>query len=296
MWTLLVGPGSPGRLYALIGELPAGFEDESTPRLLVSDDYGETWIDFPGGLPVQECVLNVNMDYATVDSLYVSTCEGLYHRSGGEWTLVSPLETRMVAVVYGSPDVLWAAGGRGAPGAIIRSNDRGVTWARADDGLIQFNGVATVALAPQDANTLYAIIMPKYAGSYLRRGTSGGQWTTMPTPLDNSVIGVGMSIDGANGDLYVVAKFPTSQLWRTRHPSTPDLADVQWEFVYDFGRDWDVELLGSGWSPDGLAMYANWSPLEWKYEGFAVVGVPELRRSLDGGLTWAPLAIPLSPG
>ncbi len=294
--TLLVGPGEPGRLYALIGELPAGFDGGGTSWLLVSDDYGETWTDFPGGLPAQNCVLNVNMDYATVDSLYASMCEGLYHWSGSEWIPLSPVETRMVTVVYGSPETLWAAGTRGAPGAVIRSNDGGMTWARADDGLVQFNGVATVALAPQDANTLYAIIMPKYAGSYLRRGTSGGQWTTMPTPLDNSQIGVGLTIDGANGDLYVMVKSPTSQLWGSQNASTPDLGQVQWWLVHDFGRDVDVELLASGWSAQGLALYANLSPLEWEDEGFAEVGVPELFRSLDGGLTWVPLPIPLSPG
>jgi hypothetical protein len=294
--TLLVGPGEPGLLYGLIGELPAGLGGGGTSWLLVSDDYGETWADFPGGLPAQDCVLNVNMDYATTDSLYASTCQGLYHWSGSEWMKLCSVETRMVSVVYGSPEVLWAAGMGGAAGAILRSNDGGVTWARADDGLIQFNGVATVALAPQDANILYAVIMPKYAGSYLRRGTSGGQWTTMPTPMGDSQIGVGLSIDGANGDLYVVVKSPTSQLWRSSNASTPDLAQVQWGLVHDFGRDVDVELLASGWSPQGLALYANLSPLEWEDEEWAEVGVPELFRSLDGGLTWAPLPIPLSAG
>lgn len=294
--TLLVGPGEPGRLYALIGELPAGFDGGETSWLLVSDDYGETWTGFLGGLPAQDCVLDVSMDYATVGSLYASTCEGLYHWSGSEWIPLSPVKTRMVAVVYGSPEVLWAAGGRGAPGAIMRSNDGGATWARADDGLIQFNGVATVALAPQDANTLYAIIMPKYAGSYLRRGTSGGQWTTMPTPLDNSQIGAGLTIDGANGDLYVMVKSPTSQLWRSGNASTPDLGQVQWQLVHDFGPDADVALLASGWSPQGLAVYANLSPLEWEDGEVAEIGAPVLHRSLDGGMMWVPLAIPLSPG
>jgi hypothetical protein len=294
--TLLAGPGEPGRLYALIGEVPAGLDDESTPWLLVSDDYGETWTNFPGGLPTQECVLNVNMDYATVDSLYVSTCEGLYHWSGSEWVRPSSLETRMVAVVYGSPEMLWAAGMGGTDGGVLRSNDGGLTWARADDGLIQFNGVATVALAPQDANILYAVIMPKYGGSYLRRGTSGGQWTTMPTPLDNSQIGVGLTIDGANGDLYVMVKWPTSQLWRSRNASTPDLGQVQWSLVHDFGRDVDAEVLASGWGPQGLALYANLSPVEWEDEEWAEIGVPVLSRSLDGGLTWEPLPIPLPPG
>ncbi len=293
--TLLVAPGEPGRLYALIGDLPAGFDDATTPWFLISDDYGDTWVDFPGGLPAQECVYNVNLDYATPDALYASTCKGLYRWTGAEWAVISPQQTRMVAIVYRQPEVIWAANIHPPVGAVARSVDGGVTWTRADGGLIQFNGMANVAVDPRDANALYGVIMPKYGGSYLRRGTGGGQWKTMPTPLENSQIGMGMTIDGATGALYVMVKSPISQLWRTLNPNVPDLNDVQWELVQDFGRDVDVELLASGWSPQGLALYANLWPLEWRDEGYAVRGTAVLHRSLDGGHTWAPLPLPVIP-
>ncbi|TKJ28098.1 MAG: hypothetical protein CEE40_12445 [Chloroflexi bacterium B3_Chlor] len=295
MRTLLAGPGEPGRLYALIGDLPAGFDGARTPWFLISDDYGENWSDFPGGLPAQECVRNVNLDYATPDALYASTCQGLYRWSGSEWTLIAPQETRMVAVVYGKPEVIWAANFRPRAGAVIRSSDGGASWTAAADGLVHFNGVANVAIDPRDSNALYGVIMPKYAGSYLRRGTGGGQWKTMPTPLDNSQIGVGMTIDGANGALYVVVKVPSHQLWRSINPNMPDVDEVQWELVHDFGRDVQVELLASGWSPGGLALYANLSPLDWQDASYALVGDPVLHRSLDGGRTWTPLLLPVLP-
>jgi hypothetical protein len=155
--------------------------------------------------------------------------------------------------------------------------------------LLSFNGVANLGLDPRDSNTLYAIIWPKYAGSYLRRGTADGLWKTMPTPDGNRTIGMGMSIDGATGDLYVVVSPPEPQLWRSRNPDAPDVNDVQWELVHDFGPDVQVELLGSGWSPEGLALYANVWPLVWRDAGFAEVGPAEVHRSLDGGQTWAPL-------
>ncbi len=198
----------------------------------------------------------------------------------------------MVAVVYGQPDVIWATGSFRTGGAVLRSNDGGVTWTPAGDGLIAFNGVANVAISPHDANTLYAVIWPKYAGSYLRRGTASGQWTTMPTPLDNSTINVGMTIDGATGALYVTVTSPTYQIWRTLNPNPPDLNDIHWELVHDFGRDVMLDLLASGWSPEGLALYASFWPLDWKDAGFAEVGEAVLRRSLDGGQTWIPLPIP----
>jgi hypothetical protein len=152
--------------------------------------------------------------------------------------------------------------------------------------------VANLGIDPRDANTLYAIIWPKYAGSYLRRGTAGGQWQTMPTPQDNSVIDTGMTIDGATGALYVIVTSPQAQLWRTLNPSLADVNAVHWELVHDFGHDVQVELLASGWSPQGLALYANVWPLTWLDASSAQVGAPVLSRSLDGGQTWAAMSLP----
>lgn len=290
--TLLAGPGEPGRLYALLTEPASGAWPAERVRFLISDDYGETWSSFPGGLPAEECVLNVNLDYATPDALYASTCQGLYRWSGTEWTLISPQQTGMVAVVYGKPELIWATETFEAGAWVIRSEDGGATWIPASNGIIAFNGVANVAIDPRDANTLYAIIWPKYGGSYLRRGTGSGQWSTMPTPLNNSVIGVGMTIDGATGALYVTMTAPDYQIWRSLNPNMPDLNDVDWELMHDFGRDVQVNLLASGWSPQGLALYANLWPLRWLDAGYAEVGPSVLHRSLDGGQSWTPLPIP----
>ena len=243
-------------------------------------------------------MLNVNLDYAAqpqrgeADALYASTCHGLFRWTESAWVPVSPQETGMVAIVYGRPEVIWATQAFADGGGVIRSDDGGGVWIPAGSGLISFNGVANLGIDPRDANSLYAIIWPKYAGSYLRRGTADGEWKTMPTPKNNSVIDTGMTMDGATGALYVVVTAPGAQLWRTLNPGAPDVNDVRWELVHDFGRDKQVELLASGWSPDGLALYANLRPLDWKDENLAKVGHPVLYRSLDGGETWSSLPIP----
>jgi hypothetical protein len=290
--TLLAGPGQPGRLYALLTEMSMAAWPAERVRFLISDDYGQSWSPFPGGLPAEECVVNVNLDYATPDALYASTCQGLYRWSGGEWILVSSQETGMVAVVYGRPQVIWATRAFSQGAAVIRSEDGGATWSPAGDGLSSFNGIANVGIDPRDANTLYAIIWPKYGGSYLRRGTANGQWQTMPTPLNNLQIDTGMTIDGATGALYVTVYASGWQLWRTLNPGAPDLTDLRWELVYDFGADiaW-ATLLASGWSPEGLALYANLSP--WLDKASGLTGGPALHRSLDGGQSWEALALGL---
>jgi hypothetical protein len=114
----------------------------------------------------------------------------------------------------------------------------------------------------------------------------------MPTPQNNSAIDTGMAIDGATGDLYVIVTSPHAQLWRSPSPNEPDLTAVQWEMVHDFGRDVQVELLASGWAPEGLALYANVWPLTWQEAGHAEVGAPVLQQSLDGGRSWMPLPAP----
>jgi hypothetical protein len=290
--TLLAGPGSPGRLYALLVDAASPLWPHQPVRFLISDDYGEHWSPFPGGLPAEACVVNVNLDYATSDALYASTCQGLFRWSGSGWTLVSAQETGMVAVVYGQPQTIWATETFAAGAGVVRSDDGGVSWHLAGSGLISFNGVATVAIDPRDANTLYAIIWPAYGGSYLRRGTAAGQWQTMPTPNESDPIDYRITIDGATGALYVIVTSPPTRLWRTLNPTAPDMGAIQWEVVHDFGRDWQVELLASGWSPSGLALYANFRPLDWKDASYAEVGDAVLQRSLDGGHTWVPMPLP----
>jgi hypothetical protein len=196
----------------------------------------------------------------------------------------------MVAVVYGQPQIMWATGAFG-DGGVYRSQDGGATWEPAGYGLVSFNGVANIGIDPRDANTLYAVIWPKYAGSYLRRGTAAGQWQVMPTPLNNIQIDTGITIDGATGALYVAAFASNWQVWRTMNPREPDMNAVRWELVHDFGPDvaW-ASLLASGWSPQGLALYANLSP--WLDKATGSTGSPVLHRSRDGGRTWDPMPLP----
>jgi hypothetical protein len=299
--TLLVAPGEPGRTYALVKDSsgPLWAFPASSVRLMISDDFAVTWAPFPGGLPVPpECMVNVNLDYTTVDALYASTCQGLYvwEPRGEAWEKRSDQLTEVVAVAFGQsdpsgtvPSDVWAAA---QDDGVIRSADGGRTWQDASTGLSTFGGMANLGLDPRDNSTLYGIIQPKYAGSYLRRGTADGLWQTMPTPLDNATIETGMTVDGGTGALYVTTQVAPVGLWRSANPNAPDIGDVQWELVHDFGANTQVSLLASGWGPQGLAIYANLWLLTPLAGGGASVGNPALYRSPDGGQTWQQLATP----
>ncbi|MGB0388199.1 MAG: WD40/YVTN/BNR-like repeat-containing protein [Ardenticatenaceae bacterium] len=273
--TLLVGPGSPSRLYALT--------DRTT--LLVSDDLGNNWRPFAGDLPVAaSCLHDVNMDYATVDALYASTCEGLYRWQDTTWRKISEQETFKVAIVYGQPEVIWAiAPLSNTPRTIIRSNDGGVTWDAANTGLPGGRGgPLDIAIDPTSPTTLYAIGIPEKGPYYLARGNNSGQWSVLPQSNQQFLIGSQLSIDGATGDLYVIDA-PAHQLWRTQNPKEVDGNQIEWELAQDF-NDVLVELLATGQSPDGLAIYVNLRPRP---------GDPATAmKSLNGGRTWSLITLP----
>jgi BNR/Asp-box repeat len=286
--TLLIASGEPGRMYALMKDSagPLWASPATDVRLRISDDWAATWTDFPGGLPVpSECMVNVNLDYASTDALYASTCQGLFVWEGNSWAPRSAELTNVIAVTYGQPDIVWAAEiGDG----VVRSDDGGRTWHAADTGLVTFGGMANLGIDPRDNRTLYGMIRPQYAGSYLRRGTSEGNWVTLPTPQDNATIETGMAIDGGSGALYVTTQVPPSALWVSSNANAVDPADVRWAKIVDFDATARVNLLAAGWSPQGTALYANIWP-EW-YAGPSASGV--LNRSLDGGETWEALPMP----
>ncbi len=111
----------------------------------------------------------------------------------------------------------------------------------------------------------------------------------MPTPLNNAQIDIGMTIDGATGALYVTAYEGMTtpgqghwQVWRSPNP-TVEMNSIKWVKVYDFGELKWATMLASGWSPQGLALYAR---------VILTTGESAVFRSLDSGKTWTAIKIP----
>ncbi|MET0325821.1 MAG: hypothetical protein ABW219_11400 [Ilumatobacteraceae bacterium] len=89
-----------------------------------SDDGGVTWSDVTAGVPtavttIREAYL---VDAATA---LLATDDGIYRRTTGEWTLVSPSTVVGTPVRPADGSVIWLlSGGRG----VVRSTDGGASW------------------------------------------------------------------------------------------------------------------------------------------------------------------------
>ncbi len=290
--TLLVAPGEPGALYALLTDQI----DDNTPianaQFLISRDFGVTWAPAPSGLPAvdEDCLYNMSMDYYGATALFASTCDGLYRWSEDEptWTLLSDQPTGLVAVVYSNADLIWATRPF-TPNEppLLRSQNGGESWETV--ALTHTTGVANIGINPRDSQTGYAIIWPdEEAGSDLRRGSLFAPWDVMPTPNGNQPINTGMTIDGGTGNLYVTTRDAAgATLWRSTNPDVSAINSVQWGEVYRAVPGVNIELLSSGWSPqeDELSIYANFTQLVNDKLSYS------LYRSLDSGRTWASVEI-----
>jgi len=288
--TLLVAPGEPGALYALLTDAADDSAPATNARFLYSTDFGASWSGAPSGLPVaDECLFTINMDYYASTALYASTCDGIYRwsASSDEWTLISEEQTGMLAIVYGNDNLIWATRPYGAEGApVLLSQNGGDSW--LEIAMAHSNGVADIGISPRDSQSGYAIIWPEGDGSYLRRGSIVQEWRVMPGPANATPINPSMTIDGGTGWLYVTTtEAEGDRLWRSTDPDTPLIEDVSWDEVYRFAPGQSVNLLASGWSSqeDKLAIYANLQTTIDDEVHFTLI------RSLDNGATWQPLVV-----
>jgi hypothetical protein len=294
---LLVGPGSPGRLYAWQIDY---LNSTPTSRLLLSDDLGVSWREFGGGLPVdKQCLYNLNLDYAAVDGLYASTCHGIYRWDGTRWLQISTLPTNFVAITYGQARSLLAITSTLGQGQHPWSSvDGGRTWQDADPGNALMENMYVFETVALDPRLAYLLSDFRNLGYQIYRGRArSDQWSQLPT---NHQLIHGMTLDGATGALYVIARetappatpwpwrvIATTQLWRSPNPNATNPADVSWELVQDLGVKVDARLLASGAGPQGLILFANLS-LAPDYASSASIPY----RSLDGGKTWERLNVP----
>ena len=96
-------------------------------------------------------------------------------------TLAEPLLINHIAVAPSAPSVLYAAS---RPTGILKSTDRGLTWAPARDGILNTSAYH-VLVHPKDANTVY---VGTYGGGVYRTRNGGRAWEAVNRGLGNTNI------------------------------------------------------------------------------------------------------------
>ena len=121
------------------------------------------------GIDVQARATAVAIDYRHPATMYLMTSEGIYRREGGQaWAFVHTLKALALAVDMLDSNTLWA----GVPysteydAIVLKSDDRGRTWGRADDGMFSGPGagVSAIVIDPADPNIFFANV--RYAGRF----------------------------------------------------------------------------------------------------------------------------------
>lgn len=283
---LAIEPGARSRLWGITNE---GY-------LIRSGDRGATW-EYPPqplveGMPLRPSF--IGMDYNHPTTLYLGAiAEGLWRSMDGglTWEKRHPIYAGPVTVGLDDPAVLWVGNWDSTYRPLARSDDGGLTWSTASQGMSWFDSVsAPILIDPQAHNIKYNLAVGARGTAFLYRSFDSGIWETLPAPFSLSAAAYpspGLMLDSATRGLYVGS--PDRTLYVSRNAYTPVRSEVSWQAVHAFGHQPIPLAVGAG--PTGAALYVSLND----YTGDARAPGRTL-RSDDGGATWAPLDIPPAPG
>ena len=251
--SLIVSPDEPPKLYAVV----AG-------QVLWSSDRGASWqpVDLIG-VPDTPSPQAIAMDYRHPEVFYLTTAKGIYRREGaGPWTLVNTLFAYTLAVDLVDSNTLWA-GVRYTTerhAVLLKSEDRGRTWGRADQGLpvSRSSHVGSVAIDPQDPNIMYAVV--RISGRFgwprgqVYRGGRAGTWEPLPfgaaTEAEGGCHANGLAFDPNLRRLYAGCDayyYNESRLLllSSDNAHSADSGEVVWSPAATFAGEADDFVLGS---------------------------------------------------
>mgnify|MGYP005848665221 FL=1 len=236
VYSLVVTPDEPP-LYYLVHNW----------RLYRSADRGGTWSAASlTGLPVDAHLLQVTVDYRHPETMYAVAHEGIYRRQGeGAWELVNTLYARTLAVDLQNSSVLWAGvfWKSDTDAVIVKSEDGGRTWGKADYGIELGGVVEQILVDPKNPNVLWALVGPRYSGQAPRlyRGGRDGHWEPLdlgafqPGAGGDYCYPHGIAYDPNAGLLYVgcAPSRPTDRAMLLRSPNADaaDSSTIRWEAV-----------------------------------------------------------------
>lgn len=320
---LVVDPDRPQTLYA--AARPSGGTPGGVYR---STDAGLSWAPAGDGLPLPLTIHDLALDPADSRTLYAATPKGVFRSSDGgdHWSPTAgelPTPVASVALDPTAPATVFTGTD---DGRLFASDDGGEPWRRTGEELPTRGPITVLTVARGDPSTLF---LHGGSGPLGRSTDGGETWAAIGSPpaggefadlvevlVDprdtNRVLGV---IRDAGG-VFVSPDFGVHWERRltgrmevlVRSPSEPDVLYAGAE-TRDSGPDRARGVCRSGdagasWecSADGLTEGRRVTALAVDPRDSSVVlaallaggrsrepALPLLRRSLDGGATWAPV-------
>lgn len=314
---LVVTPDDPPVYYLVVGD-----------SLYESADRGASWSAVRlEGVPEGVAVTTVAIDYQHPESMYLGTDRGLYRREGRQsrWELVNTLRVVALAVDMLNSDVLWA----GTPwntelrAVIVKSEDRGHTWGKADDGVSAGEGgawVNAILIDPNNPNVLWAHVRPwtrhDWPQGLVYRGGRDGHWEQLPlgeaydsTNTDrwnhpDMCFVSGLAYDPSRNALYAGCDISyynagrrSYRLLRSLNADASNTDEVSWDVVAELAQAPENTLATNCVRP--LAVDARQPKSIFVFLELAQApGLPQYRLlvSHDDGGTWQDIGLKGLPG
>ena len=249
VYGLVITPDEPPVYYIVVNR-----------ALYRSIDRGSTWhLESLAGVPAGALVFVLAVDYQHPNTMYLGTDRGLYRREAADepWGLVNTLVVSAFAVDWVNPDVLWAGVGWGTElrSVLVKSEDRGRTWGKADHG-IGSGYVSAILVNPNNPNMLWAHVRSSAKASWptglVFRGGRAGTWERLPLGAFDDISGgyqnpeacsaSGLTYDPNLNALYVgcdITYFYSTarsyRLLRSLNADDPNSSLVTWELLAELG-------------------------------------------------------------
>jgi photosystem II stability/assembly factor-like uncharacterized protein len=281
-----------------------GGNGPAVPALYRSPDAGSSWSVMATGW----LFFNLVADSHDAGTLYARVTTSLgagivkSTDAGANWRFILENAYAMaLAPTQTGPDILYATGG---VDGVLKSADGGMTWTAANDGLAA-TYITAVAVHPQDSGRLYAL-----GTSFVYASQDGGKnWGATQRCGDDPGV-PGFAFDpGDPNSVYLnsgglCATRDGGASWKQLLPpqratylTVPGpLTDSQGVIYYgnlkstDHGANWqEIGMRPGVLGIDPLnpgTLYG--APDFWNNNALAIHS--QLSKSLDGGLTWTPLA------
>lgn len=283
------------------------------PSHPVTDTIPMLWI----GMDMSFDVTAIAVDPTENQNIYAAGYHFAYSRNGGQtWStessgLPSPARIVSLAIDPVSPSYLYAGTGSGSSRAIYRSDSRGVTWSKKDDGIptntviAEFDVIAVHPITPTIVLAWAEVEEP----CAFRSANRGDTWTTIGPPAlcvnvrqlvfdphdSRRVFAVASSGVQVSNDVGLT--WSPSGIQADWLALDPQDAHVMYKFLGsdlfrsdDAGQSWNVITTphppGTPWPPGNTQVYVDPADSDVLY----IVSYDRpVMRTVNGGQTWISL-------